>query len=330
MISLDYLKGWLTKKLNDALEPIEQRDTPFKIYSDIGDIEPSRRDLNTVYKPQYGILKIISSNVAPIGSLRIYELVATCEILVNVDRMKRTGNVAEYKPVKRVREIIDNLAVNASAKAEPIKIEETGPTYSMIPVFTLGSVGSFNFVTSALGKVVPISFTVQLSIIENGINSSDMEVYLGDKEEPYKYPLFITKVSETMAVSTEGQTHLAETQGENNSADGNRSVFTVQETRYGIDFVTPLTTSPICKTFLDVMHHGADNTPYKLTIKYKGIGSETDENGVQCAIYTHDVIIPSVSLSSEIPNNIGLNVSLVEADMNIQSTIEEGDATNGG
>ena len=310
MISLDYLKDWLQKKLNQGLPD----DTElFEIYSDIGDIEPSQRSLNTVYKPRYGILKIISSNVAPIGSLRIYELVATCEILVNVDRMKRTDSVAEYEPVKKVREIIDNLAISASAKAEPAKID--GTTYSMIPVFTLGSLGSFNFVTSALGKVVPISFNVQLSVIENGINSSDMEVYLDGTQ------LFVTKVSETMAVSTEGQTHLEDNEEASGSADGKRSVFLVQETRYGIDFVTPLTTSPICKRFLDVMHNGADNTVYTLTVKYKGI---------EGAEYVHSVIIPSVSLSSEIPNNIGLNVSLVEADTNIQSTSEEGDATNGG
>ena len=328
MISLEYLRNWLETKLNNTLSADELEAAPFTLYTDIGDIEPTKRDLNTVIAPRYGIVNIVSSNVAPIGSLQIYELIANCEILVNVDRMKRKGNVAEYGPVRKVRETIDNLAVNKSAQAE--LVETDGRNYSVIPVFSLGSIGRFAQVTYALGKVVPISFTVQLSVIENGINSSDMEVYLGDKEEPYKYPLFVTKVSETMAVSTEGQTHLAETQGENNSADGNRSVFTVQETRYGIDFVTPLTNSEICRIFLDVMHNGADNTPYKLTIKYKGIGSEKDENGVQCAIYTHDVIIPSVSLSSEIPNNIGLNVSLVEADMNIQSTIEEGDATNGG
>ena len=297
MITFDDLKENMREKLNGALSPEEFSVSPFHIYSDIGDIIMPKRDGNTIISKRNVIMRQISSNVTSLGTLKLSELTAEVEILIPIDEMEgETVDTLEYRPVREAKELIQSVAMDYTGKAETITKANDG-MYSVIGVYNLGTLGNLDIAVSPYGEMVSMSFTVFYTIIENGINADNMTITLDDTE------LFVTNVSENMVASTEGRTHEMSA----------KSVFVVQEARYGIDFITPLTTNPICEIFLNALHNGVDN---KSTLTLKVNYGQKKESG-ELKEYTHKVVIASVSLTSQRPSNIGLNISLVEADEDI-------------
>jgi hypothetical protein len=86
-----------------------------------------------------------------------------------------------------------------------------------------------------------------------------------------------------------------------------RSTFNVQEAKYSLSFVMPLTPSSLSLRFLGMMHTGENLTPLSIIVKYgKGNTAPT---------YPHTMTVASVRLTGEIPNNAGLNIELVETDV---------------
>ncbi|MBQ9115636.1 MAG: hypothetical protein IJY04_01290, partial [Clostridia bacterium] len=177
MYSIDDLAKYIADTLNAQLTAEEQVTSPFRIYTDIGDLTKAYRNGNTVYKKRFGVCTVSSSNVTPLGTLMVYNASATVEILVNVDAMDYEGDVGEYAPVKEMRRIIDNVA--ATISGQPSNVEVDGVTYSVVPVYTLSNTGAFSVEATELGKMVPLSFNVALNVVERGINSSNIVVTVG-------------------------------------------------------------------------------------------------------------------------------------------------------
>ena len=290
MFSIENLQEFLEGILNAELPEEEQLTNPFRLFADIGEAEKSYRNLNTVYAKRYGVISVLSSNVTPINGLQIYNGTVSVDILVNVDRVIGTlPDLGEYEEVKKIRRILDNVAANSSAVAHTYN--DYGVMYSVVPVFTLSTAGTFEVQTSRLGKVIPLSFSVDVAVVQQGINSSSITLKINNKD------VSVSQLAEDMVASSEGQTRMGRS----------KSTFNEQEAKYSLSFVTPLIDSDFCLEMINLMHNGniSGNIPvYSVSVVYpQPIGG-----------FAHQMNVASVRLTGQIPNNAGLNIEMIEAD----------------
>lgn len=295
-----YLSKMIEDGLNAQLSPEEQQFRPFRIYPDVGDFDFATRDLNDIVGKKYGVLSLVASNISPLTTLKFAELTAFCEIVVNVDEMtdvEGDESVMEYAPVAAARKAIEDFIADANG----VSIYDEG--FSITPIFELATAGNFKIVTSNLGKIVPLRFSVNCVFVQNGVSSDSVHYkieYQGAQRE-----LYAIEASENMIGTTEGQTHNGDTKTSN----------TVMEAKYSLELSTPLTSDPFCLKLLDIMHNGTDNTAYPLTVSYvTGVDEYGEDDTVE---YTHNVIITNVSASVQKPKNVGLNITMLEADSTI-------------
>ena len=282
----------MNAKLAQIAGANEVLEKPFEIFADIGEAQKSYRTLNTVYSKRYGVCSVLSSNITPVNGLMIYNATASVDILVNVDHADLAGeDLGEFSEVKQTRRILDEVAAESSATPTPFVegvLEEGGKTYTVVPVYTLSTAGTYAVETSEMGKIVPMTFSVDVSVVESGINSAAITLTIDGNTVP------ASQIAEDMISSAEGQTRMG----------AEKSTFNVQEARYSLSFVTPLTSSAFCQTLLRVLHEGTTATVYSVNVNY------ADEIS-----FDHSMIITSVRLTGQIPNNAGLNVEMSEADI---------------
>ena len=295
MFSISELKTFIEGLLNLSLAEEEREIRPFKLFTDVGEANNAYREFNTVYYSRYGVVSVLTSNNASLNGLQIYNATASVDVLINVDRPISdisgdfSGDFGEYPQVKEMRSILDNVAVNNSGIAQAFVINDV--IYAVTPTFTLSTAGDFAIDTSRLGKVVPMTFTVDISVVETGINSSAITITI-DGEDVYA-----SQIAEDMVFSSEGQTRMGDS----------RSTFDIQEARYSLSFVMPLTTSDFSQSLLAMMHTGVNDTRMTVTVTYG--------KGENAPSYNHIMKPSSVRLTAQIPNNAGLNVEMVEADV---------------
>ncbi len=299
-----YLRKFVEDGLNEQLSNEEEIICPFRIYEDVGNFDFANRNINDIIGKKYGVLSLISSDISPLSTLRFAEITAQCEIVVNVDEMEledtdNQSSCLEYAPIASTRRAIENFISKYNAVARFVT-DDTGTVFSVTPTIEFATVGSFAVATSNLGKIVPLRFSVSCIFIQNGVSSDSAKYTVRYNGKDYE--LYTIETSETMTTSAEGQTHSGE----------RLSVATVQEAKYGINLVMPLTNNDFCKKILDVLHNGADNSIFLLNVTYTL--SEKEESRI---CFEHKVIITTVSLSSNRPRNIGLNISFVEGDTTI-------------
>lgn len=299
MVKTETIVKTIEDRLNDALIADEKANFPFRLYTDIGDALKAYRvpGTNTVRSARYGIATVISSDSVPLnsGALQIYSFSLAIDILVNVDRMQFDGSVGDYPEVKKVREIIDELA--ATESGVPVGLVSDGKNYTFIPVYTLGGAGAYSVQASELGKVVPITFTVSANIVQNGVNSADITIEIDNEVIP------CSQFGFDMVSSTEGQTR----------SSGGNSKFNIQETTFTISLVTPLVDSEFCRKALTVLHGGNNLETHAVNITYRSLIVPESDPTLYLA-YTHTMYIANARLTGSIPDNVGLNVELIEAD----------------
>lgn len=297
----EFLTQFVQNKLNETLETDERRDRPFRIYADIGDFDWAERNVNDIIGKKYGVMSLVSSNISPLSTLRFAEINAQCEIVVNIDEMTVTDENAptslEYAPVVAIRKAIEEL-VNEYNGVNFTATDENDVSYSVTTTFTFAQIGTMAIATSNLGKIVPVRFMANAIFVESGV-SSDAVTY-SVQYGGQSYDLYVIEASETMTTSAEGQTHSGES----------ISTATIQEAKYGVNLVMPLTNNAFCERLLQIMHNGSDNTIYPLTVSYKLSDTKT-------LSFTHNAIITTVSDSVNRPRNVGLNVSFVDGDTTI-------------
>lgn len=291
MFSIDNFRAFIEQTLNAQLPTAEQLTKPFRIFADIGEASASYRNLNTVYSNRYGVISVLASNNASINGLQIYNATVSVDILVNVDQSIHDprANLGEYQPVIDMRALLDKVAAENSGVTKDFIIDRI--SYSVTSVFTLSTASTFEVDAGELGKVVPMTFSVDVSVVETGINSSAISITIDDEA------VYASQIAEDMVASSEGQTRMGDS----------RSSFNVQEARYSLTFVMPLTSSDLSSRFLTAMHTGEISTPLSVVVKY---GTKTDSPE-----YFHTMTISSVRLTAQIPNNAGLNIELIETDV---------------
>jgi hypothetical protein len=289
-----YLSKMIEDGLNAQLSSEEQQFRPFRIYPDVGDFDFATRDLNDIIGKKYGVLSLIASNVSPLRTIKFAELTAQCEIVVNVDEMTVDADdigCMHYAPVAEARQALTDFISAYNGKSRSTTIENKD--YTVTTTFTLATAGSFVVTTSNLGKIVPLRFTVTAIFVESGVSSDNVSytiTYNGDD-----YTLYAIQASENMVGTSEGQTHSGD------SRVGN----TIQEAKYSLELSMPVTDNDLCKHLLSLIHNGVDNQALKLTVNYGVDGLSGFE---------HWVIVSNISLSVQRPQNVGINLSFIEAD----------------
>lgn len=287
---VDLFRKHIETKLNELLDEETRKASPFLLYTDIGEAKRAYREWNSVTAPRLGIVSLVTSECAPLAGIKIYNFAASIDILVNVDHMSYDGSddgtEGEFEPVAETRDVIDTFA--AASSGEPFTAVIKGESYSVTPSYSLSSAGIFSEQSSDLGTVLPLTFTVRATVVELGVNSSNIVLKINGVQIP------ASDIAEDMVFSSEGQTRVG----------AERSTFSVQEARYSLAFVTPLLVDELHKAFLDVLHGGTSEV-YTVEVSYSPW--ET--------VYTHRMNIASVRLTGKVPANVGLNIELVEADI---------------
>ena len=143
---------------------------------------------------------------------------------------------------------------------------------------------------------MPLRFTVTAIFVQDGVSSDNVTytITYGGTD----YTLYVIQASENMVGTSEGQTHSGD------SRVGN----TIQEAKYSLELSMPLTDNPLCEYFIQLLHNGVDNTPLPLTVRYK----KTPGVGI-----SHLMLVSNISLSVQRPQNVGINLSFIEADDSI-------------
>lgn len=292
----DYVVKTVESGLNDELDATEQVNRPFRIYPDIGDYIPSKRNINDVMGKRYGVASVTASDISPNSSLKFAELTVLFELVINVDGMEvvelDTGE-SGYKEVINTREIIQEFISKYQGKS--YKYVDGAETYSITGTFECPQTGGFAITTSDLGKIVPIRFVANYIFIQNAVNSADITYsirYLGKL-----YELYTIQASETMVTTTEGQTHV------NNSVVKS----TIQECKWGLEIATVVVDNPLFYELYDDMINGISQGGYELvkTIKF---------NDSKTITTTKKVLITNISMSVQPPNTVGMNLTMIEAD----------------
>lgn len=294
-----YFRGFIEDGLNERLDAKERATRPFRIYADVGDADFDKRDINDVIGKKYGILSMISSNISPLSTLKFAEINTQCEIVINVDGMEISEDepgYSEYKPVSETRSIISDFISEYHGKSFYIKDDDNTTNYSVTPTFDFSTVSSAALTTSNFGKIVPMRFTASCIFVQNGVNADSVRYSI--KYNNKTFELYTIEATESMTSSTEGQTHNGEA----------KSVSTVQESKYAVELVTPLTNNEFCIKLLDILNNGTDNTIYELSVSYDLDGTNNP------IVYSHNVIISNVVLTAQRPENVGVNISFIDGD----------------
>ncbi len=299
---LNELRKIIEDGLNAQLTDEEMRYRPFCIYADVGNFDYASRNINDIIGKKYGVLSLVGSNVSPLTTLKFAELTAQCEIIVNVDEMTADPNdetYMYYAPVAAARKAIEDFISEYNGTSMSVTDTPEGGTetnYTVTTTFSLASSGSFVVTTSNLGKIVPLRFTVNAIFVQNGVSSDNVTYTITYNNTDYT--LYVIQASENMVGTSEGQTHSGD------SRVGN----TIQEAKYSLELSMPLTDNPLCEYFIQLLHNGVDNTPLPLTVRYK----KTPGVGI-----SHLMLVSNISLSVQRPQNVGINLSFIEADDSI-------------
>lgn len=291
---LNELRKIIEDGLNAQLTDEEMRYRPFCIYADVGNFDYASRNINDIVGKKYGVLSLVGSNVSPLTTLKFAELTAQCEIVVNVDEMTVDADdigCMHYAPVAEARQALTDFISAYNGKSRSTTIG--GKDYTVTTTFTLATAGSFVVTTSNLGKIVPLRFTVTAIFVERGVSSDNVTYTI--RYNGANYTLYAIQASENMVGTSEGQTHSGD------SRVGN----TIQEAKYSLELSMPVTDNDLCKHLLSLIHNGVDNQALKLTVNYGVDGLSGFE---------HWVIVSNISLSVQRPQNVGINLSFIEAD----------------
>ena len=191
---------------------------------------------------------------------------------------------AEVDRVAQIRALIDELA--ATCNGETVTMEdEDGKTYLVTFSYSTAYVGAERTAPNNTGKMIPVSMTVYCSIIQNGVSSCDVQLELDG--EPIFFTEFIAshqRVADSYATD-EGTTKAAILQG-------GRS----------FDFVSPLLSSTLGAAYRKAIFGNEGNKAHCFTVTIDG------------QFYGYIGAFGNTSASTQAPQNVGCNISILEGD----------------
>lgn len=148
----------------------------YKLFVDEGEFKEA---LNTHYEKQVytnGILRIVSSSVVPAQNLSIATQTAQLEFAVQL-----FGKEPDEAVIQRHRTILDSYFANTTVTE---LTDESGKSYSVGQVYSLANSG-ITAAESPLGTHVTFIVNLNLSYIQNGLNSLNCKIFLDGVQLAY-------------------------------------------------------------------------------------------------------------------------------------------------
>ena len=260
MISNEQFREYIANKLGITL------------FADFGEFESAYRVHNSVVMPLCGIFRMNPMTVTPLQDLFIASATATVEI------------AAEEKDVAYVRALVDGLA--SSANGETVSMEDADhKTFMTTFSYSTAYVGLERTAPNNTGKLIPVSMTVYIAIIQNGVSSCDVKLTLDGN--PVYFTEFVAshqKIADSY-VTGSGITSAAITQSVRS-----------------FDFVAPLLSSTIGAAFRSSIFGDGGNEAHCFTVEIDGV------------TYPYIAVFGNTSGTARAPQNVGCNISLMEGD----------------
>lgn len=242
----------------------------FTLYEDRGEYIAALREHNEIIAPICGVFRMNPLVVTPIQGLFLAQANAAVEI------------AADKKTLAQIRSTVDALA-EKSGETFPLEDDE-GKTFIVTVAYSTAYVGTERSAPNNIGTVIPVNMTVNYTVIENGVSSNDVRLYLDG------HPVFVTefsvnhqRVADSYAITT-----------------GIANTVTAQSIR-SFDFISPLLHSDLGKLYRRSVWDDDANTAHCFTMQVDG------------DTYAYIVTFGNTSASGQQPQNVGCNVSLMSA-----------------
>lgn len=282
MIGLETIRENIQTTLN-----ANQFGKVFRLYTNDGEFRKAFRDGNDITEYINGICRVSNSSLTPLKSLSILTMNVEVEFCIRVDNLEKDAN-GNYIEVLNIEALCENF-VN-SQNGQTITLTEEDKTYVLAVNTEMPIVGVERLVTP-LGKCLPITLQIFYTMVENGVNSSNVSLYIGGEEVPYT-DLTIDRVF-VNTVAQKATEEVGKTINEQNSVS--------------ISFVAPLTTTALGKDYTDIILDGGNNVALPVTIDYKSLNKKAN--------YT--MTFSSLKHTSSGVQNVGVQGTLVEVDTNV-------------
>lgn len=305
------------KRLQDDLNVIASTITgaiPFKIFTNLGDYTEAYRydnagNTNAVAQYQYGILRVLPSEIVPIKGLAVQNFVFQLECAVNIDESEKDSN-GNYIQVVNTQEILNNYAQNYTGTTATIDGVD-GKSYTIAYAINPCSVSSVTMTTSDYGEVLPVQLTIEVGAVENGINLNDIDITIDGQAV---YPLSIQATRKRVPQ-------------ENGFSNKTSTSIGMLQNGFGLDLQMPLLYNSLGEMILDDIYSGKDNVAHCVDLSFNKYIEWTNQTILyntifenrHYSIYSHDkyadtlefeIKVTSISLSKPTET---INISCGEA-----------------
>ena len=188
MVTVENLTSKLEDKLNEILgQSVKQ----IKLFLDGGDYTKPYVDLNEVHDDYVqGVSMLNSSSIVPINGILVQTFNVGTEIAVPIDtdiiaNVKEDGSIEmdsqEYADsIEPYRLAIEKLASQTYLET----VEADGKNYAVSYTVSQPRTGRI-YQRDGLGFSISFSFVVDYAIIQNGINSQDIEIEFNGERVPF-------------------------------------------------------------------------------------------------------------------------------------------------
>jgi hypothetical protein len=295
MITLQDLTNKINEKLNVIKEDIDGlQDVDFMIYPD-GDEYKGARLENNAIKDNYiqGTAILLNSSIVPVEGIIIQSQTVGVEIVVPVKTgrelveqddgssiMQEVVYQSSFEPIRQVLATLASQAYNDT-------IESDSKTFKVTYTVTNPRAGDIMF-RAQVGLSITYQFTCNFAIIQNGVNTRDVEILFERVKVPFsQFSIVRTAINESGAF---------------NSSAGSALNYTAV-TAVQIDLSVPaLSDSRITAEHFDFLKDGIVKQ-YEVSIKFGA--SDTPK------IFTMQ--FGECNVSGQGTDNIGQSIRLVEA-----------------
>ena len=288
----------LCDKIQDGLNSMAQSILPphtFCIYTDAGQMPSVQndpyevRDAETRSHTVYGILDADPSRLAPIRGLSVITLAGTLEVMAEakLGHSAQGGELVEAQLIERL--------LNAYGQSENGTVYEYkdngGKTYTVTLNFSPAVLGDWQVHSTVLGEVIPVSMSVYLSAVENGVSSNDLKVWIDG------YPVYYESLNLTRQKAVDQFTY--------NRGESIRS--TVLQHGFGVDLTMPVLKNELSFAVMSEILRGDFNVPHVVSVEI-----QTHEGPIR---FDYLCTFGNSSAASQPGKNVGATVSLVECKM---------------
>lgn len=240
------------KQLEDDLNVIASGITgaiPFKIFTNLGDYQEAYRVINDVERYQFGILRVLPSELVPIKGLQVQNFVFQLECAINIDESERDDK-GNYIQVVNTQNILNNYAQAMTGTTG--QIEANGKTYTIAYAINPCTVSSVTMTTSDYGEVLPVQLTIEVGAVENGINLNDIDITIDGQ---VIYPLSVQATRKRVPQ-------------ENGFSNKTSTSIGMLQNGFGIDLQMPLLYNTLGEMILDDIYEGKDNVAHCVDLSF--------------------------------------------------------------